>query len=79
MVEYRKQFLRRMVKIGFIHFTNAPTEDARKALPTDCDPPTLERRSKTVVFFHDESTFNSNDDQNLKWGLKGEKIMKQKK
>ena len=78
VVDYRKQFLRRMVKIGFIHFTNAPTENAQQAIPTDIDPPTAERRSKTVVFFHDESTFNSNEDQSLKWGLKGEKIMKQK-
>ena len=78
VVDYRKEFLRRMVKIGFIHFTSAPTETAQLSIPTDIDPPTAERRSKTVVFFHDESTFNSNEDQSLKWGLKGEKIMKQK-
>jgi len=60
----RKEFLRRMVKIGFLHFTNAPPEDAQKALPDDIDPPTLDRRSKTVVIFHDESTFQSNEDQN---------------
>ena len=78
VVEYRKEYLRKMVKIGFIHFTNAPTESAKLAIPTDIDPPTLEKRSKTVVFFHDESTFNANDDQNLKWGVKGEKIIKPK-
>jgi len=51
VVESRKLFLRKMTKIGFLHFTNAPTEDAIKALPQDVDPPTNDRRSKTVVFF----------------------------
>ena len=78
VVESRKEFLRKMVKIGFLHFTNAPTEDAMKAIPQDVDPPTLEKRSKTVVFFHDESTFQANDDQSLQWGQKDEKIMKPK-
>lgn len=40
---------------------------AQQAIPTDTDP----------VFFH-KSTFNSNEDQSFKWGLKDEKIMKQK-
>ena len=61
VIEARKLFLRKMTKIGFLHFTNAPTEDAMKALP-DVDGPTNERRSKTVVFFHDETTFMSNED-----------------
>lgn len=78
VIEYCKEFLRRMVKIGFLHFTNAPTEDAQKALPDDIDPPTLERRSKTVVFCHDESTFQSNEDQSLQWGMKGTMVMKPK-
>ena len=42
VVESRKLFLHKMVKLGFLHFTNAPTEDA---LPDDVDPPTSERRS----------------------------------
>ena len=67
-----------MVKIGFLHFTNAPTEEAALALPQDIDPPPLERRNKTVVFFHNESTFQANDDQWLQWDLKGDKIMKPK-
>ena len=78
VIESRKLFLRKMKKIGFLHFTNAPTEDTIKALPQDFDPPTNDRRSKTVVFFHDESTFMSNEDQSTQWGLKGEKMMKPK-
>ena len=77
VIEARKLFLRKLTKIGFLHFTNAPTEDAMKALP-DVDGPTNERRSKTVVFFHDESTFMSNEDQPTQWGMKGEKMMKPK-
>ena len=77
MIEARKLFLRKLTKIGFLHFTNAPTEDAMKALP-DVDGPTNKRRSKTVVFFHDESMFMSNEDQPKQWGMKGEKIMKPK-
>ena len=52
-----------MTKIVFLQFTNAPTEDAIKAQPQDVDPLTNDRRSKTVIFFHDESTFTSNEDQ----------------
>ena len=73
-----KKILRKMVKIGFLHFTNAPSEQARQALPEDVDPPIEERRGKTVVFFHDETTFQSNEDQTSQWGLKGTKVMKPK-
>ena len=44
VVEYRTTFLRRMIKVGFIHFTNAPTDSSRNVIPTDIDPPRLERR-----------------------------------
>ena len=78
VVESRKLFLRKMVKLGFLHFTNAPTEDAVKALPADINSLTKERHSKTVVFFHDKSTFTANEDQPTQWGTKGEKIRKKK-
>ena len=65
VIEARKLFLR---KIGFLNFTNAPTDNA---LP-DVDAPTNGRRAKTLVFFHDESTFMSNEDQSTQWGMKGE-------
>ena len=77
VIESRKPFLRKMAKIGLLHFTNAPTDKAMKALP-DVDGPTNERRAKTVVFFHDETTFMSNEDQSTQWGMKGERIMKPK-
>ena len=67
-----------MVEIGFLLITNATTDSSRAAIPTDIEPPPLDHHSKTVVFFHDKSTFNANNDQNLKWGFKGEKILKAK-
>ena len=33
---------------------------------------------KTVIFFHDESTFQANDDQSTFWGTKGTMVMKPK-
>ena len=77
VIDARKLFLRKMTKIGFLHSTNAPTDQAVQALP-DVDGPTNERIAKTVVFFHDESTFMSNEDQPTQWGTKGEKMMKPK-
>ena len=65
------------MNIGFLHFTQAPTEEAKQAFPDDIEPPTSARKSK-YVFFHDESTFQSNEDQSLQWGLKGSKIIKPK-
>jgi len=55
VVASRETFLRKMVKIGFLHFTNAPTE----AILANINAPILERRSKTVVFCHDKSTFQA--------------------
>ena len=66
------------MKIGFLHFTQAPTEEYRKAFPKDIERLTAERRSKLVVIFHDESTFQSNDDQTLQWGLKCSRMIRPK-
>ena len=44
---YRKEFLHQMMEIGFLHFT----EESALNFPDDIDPPTEERRSKTVFFF----------------------------
>ena len=75
--EYRKKFLRRMVALGFLNQSNAPTEEAKTALPTDLENPSQEVIDKTH-FFHDESTFQSNDDQSTFWGEKGTAIMRPK-
>ena len=66
-----------MTKIGFLHFTNAPTDNAANSF-LDVDCTTSETCSKTVVLFHNESTFTSNEDQPTQWGMKGDKMMKPK-
>ena len=75
VVEYRKTFLRRMVYLGFL---NAPTEEAKNALPSDIRAPLPEVAEKTVVLFHDESTFQSNEDHSTLWAEKGTTVMRPK-
>ena len=51
-----KKFLRRMVSLGFLNSMNAPTTEAKQALPSDLECLQQSVLDKTVVFFHDEST-----------------------
>ena len=70
-----RNFLRKMVGLGFLNRENAPTEEDKLALPSDlCAPPT-DVVGKTVLLFHDESTFQANDDQPKLWGEKGTTVM----
>ena len=77
VVEYRKIFLRKMVGLGFLSSDNAPTEEAKQALPSDLPGPTGDV-DKTVVIFHDETTFQANDDQPILWAEKGTNVMRPK-
>ena len=52
-----------MVTLVFINPSNAPTEEAKPALPADLSSPDPVIIDKTVVLFHDETTFQSNEDQ----------------
>ena len=78
VVEYRQKFLRRMVSLGFLNESNAPTEQAKKALPSDLHGPPQEVADKTIILFHDESTFQSNEDQPTLWAEKGTNVMRPK-
>ena len=78
VVASRKQFLRDMIGLGFLHPDQAPTPDAQKAFPTDVPLASSAARSKLVVIFHDESIFNANDDQTQQWGVKGEGMLRPK-
>ena len=51
-----------MVALGFLNTVNAPNATAQKALPTDLECPSQEVLDKTVVFFYDKSTFQSNEE-----------------
>jgi len=78
VVEYCKTFLRRMVALGFLNRDNAPTDEARDALPADLEIPQLGVLAKTVVLFHDESTFQANEDQPTVWAMPGTSVMRPK-
>ena len=50
--------------MGFLNPENSPTVDAKNASPVDLHPPRTDQTvEKTVVLFHDESTFQAIDDQ----------------
>ena len=70
VVEYWKTFLRRLCVLAFLNKMNAPTPEAAESLPTDLESPSEEQIAKTIVIFHDESTFQANDDQMKFWGVK---------
>ena len=75
MVEYRAQFLRKMVALGFLNRENAPTPETKLALPEDIDTPRAEVLAKTIVLFHDESTFQANDYERTQWGTKDDHML----
>ena len=78
VVEYRKRFLRKMVALGLLNKENAPTEEATEALPADLHAPPLEVIEKTIILFHDETTFQANEDQPTLWAEKGTSVMRPK-
>ena len=77
-MEDRRKFLRRMVALGLLNSDNAPTEDVKSALPDDLHCPEKAIVDKTVVLFHDESTFQANEDQATFWCPKGTVMIKPK-
>ena len=78
VVEYRTKFLCRMVSLGFLNPNNAPTEEAKNALPSDICVPPPDVIEKTVVLFHDETTFQANEDQPTLWAEQGTSVMRPK-
>ena len=60
-----------MVTLGFLNSNNAPMEEAKAALPTDLHSPPSDVIEKTVFLFHDETTFQANEDQATVWAQKG--------
>jgi len=57
-----------MVGLEFLNQNNAPTAEAKLAFQVIWYGHLVD---KTVVFLHDESTFQANDDQQTFWGTKG--------
>ena len=78
VVEERKMFLSKMIEVGFLHPSEAPTPESASAFPSTVPLPSSDSRDKTVVLFHDESTFQANEDQTTMWGKKGEHMLRPK-
>ena len=78
VVSHRRKFLRQLIAGGFLTPELAPSTEAKEAFPDDLDPPTLPRREKNIFIFHDETTFNANDDESLQWGTADSQIIRPK-
>ena len=74
VVAYRTKFVRRMVSLGFLNPDNAPTDEAKNALPSDVGPPLAEVIEKTVVLFLDETRFKQSK-TNLHSGLRRGQVL----
>ena len=78
VVKHRQKFLRQLVASGFLTKDDAPTGEAKDAFPSDIESPPPERRAKNILIFHDESTFNANDDESLQWGTADSQVIRPK-
>ena len=78
VVQSRVQFLRTMTECGFLRPDNAPTEEAVQALPADVPHMSKEEGEKCIVWFHDESAYNTTEDTSTLWGEKGKLPIKPK-
>ena len=64
VVEARGEFLKTMTSLGFFHRTNAPNEEMAGLLP---DVQVSPEHENTIFWFHDESSYNGNDDEPTMW------------
>ena len=78
VVESRVHFLRTMTKCGFLRADNAPTEEAARELPADVPHMSKEEGERNIVWFHDESAYNTTEDTPILWGEKGKLPIKPK-
>ena len=78
VVKERGEFLTKMIECGFLHPSDAPTPEAAAAFPSSVPLAQSDVREKTLVLFHDESTFHANEDQTTMWGVKGEHMLRPK-
>ena len=64
-----------MTSLGFLNESNAPSDEAAKLLPEVTISP--EQRD-TIFWFHDESSYNANDDQPTMWKDETMQVMRPK-
>ena len=78
VVEHRHQFLRKMITCGMFTPTHAPTDDDHQSFPSNIDSPSEDQVKKNTIIFHDESVFNSNEDESTQWGTKDQHFVRPK-
>ena len=78
IVESRVECLKTMSACGFLCPDNAPTEEGARALPQDIPHMSKEDGEKQIVWFHDESAYNTTEDTPTLWGGKGKLPIKPK-
>jgi hypothetical protein len=78
VVESREKFLRTMTECGFLRPDNAPTQEAARALAADVPHVSKKEGEKRIVWFHDESAYNTTEDTQMLWGEKGKLPIKPK-
>ena len=66
-----------MVANGFPNRNNMPIPSIESAFPSDLESPPDEIIQKLIIF-HDESTFQANDEENWMWGEHGQCVLKPK-
>ena len=77
VVESREKFLRKTNECGFLRPDNTPTEEAAQSLSADV-PHMSKEGQKRIVWFHDESAYNTTKDTPVLWGEKGKLPIKPK-
>ena len=77
VVESRVEFLKKMTECGFLRPNNAPSKEAAQALPA-VPHMSKEEGEKHIVWFHDESAYNTTEDTPTLWGEKGKQPIKPK-
>lgn len=78
VIEHRKKFLCQLVAGGFLVKEDAPTDEAKSAFPSDISSPLPQSKEKRIFIFHDECTYNANDDEMLQWGTVDSQLIRLK-
>ena len=78
VIESRVKFFRTMTACGFLRPHNAPTDEAAQALASDIPHLSKEDGEKHIVWFHDESAYNTSEDTPTLWGEKGSCLLSPK-
>ena len=72
VVESGVKVLSKTTECGFLFSGNAPTEEAARTFPADVPHMTKEEGEKHIVWFHDESAYNTTEGNTNAVGREGE-------